>query len=115
MADRKYYVGSHGPYYYDDADPIDDPDGDFLGETRHGLSVQGQILVETGPTQPEHAIRQGDMPGGGGGVSGGPFTILTAIQVGGIGAHGVQYRTRALTFTNGILTTLGAESAWNDF
>lgn len=113
MALRKFYVGTHGPFYYDDADNIDDPDGDFAGETRHGLSVQQQLLVETAPSQANHVLRQGDMPGGGGGITG-AATVLTQIQVGGAGPHGVQYKNRVLTFTNGILTTLGAESGWND-
>lgn len=31
MAERKVYVGSLGPHLYDDADAINDPDGDFAG------------------------------------------------------------------------------------
>jgi len=42
------------------------------------------------------------------------FTVITAIQAGGAGGIGFQYKTRALTLNGGIITTVGAESAWND-
>ena len=42
------------------------------------------------------------------------FTVITAIQAGGIGAIGFQYKTRALTLNSGIISTVGAESGWND-
>jgi hypothetical protein len=42
------------------------------------------------------------------------FTVVVAIQVGGAGAVGFQYKTRDLTLNGGIITTVGAESAWND-
>lgn len=33
MATKKVYLGSVGPYLYDDTDDVDDPDGDFVGQT----------------------------------------------------------------------------------
>ena len=42
------------------------------------------------------------------------FTVVTAIQAGGAGGVGFQYKTRALTLTGGIIETVGAESGWND-
>lgn len=41
-------------------------------------------------------------------------TVVSAIQAGGAGALGFQYKTRALTISNGVTTTIGTESAWND-
>ncbi len=41
------------------------------------------------------------------------FTVLTAIQAGGAGPLGVQYKTRQMAFVGGVLT-VGAESGWND-
>lgn len=32
MATKKVYIGSVGPYLYDDTDNVDDPDGDFAGQ-----------------------------------------------------------------------------------
>ncbi len=43
MAEKKIYIGSAGPYLYDDADPIDDPDGDFSGKLYGGLTTNGDI------------------------------------------------------------------------
>jgi len=42
------------------------------------------------------------------------FTVVVAIQAGGAGGVGFQYKTRALTLNGGIITTVGAESGWND-
>jgi len=42
------------------------------------------------------------------------ITIITALQAGGGGGIGLQYKNRSLTFTKGVLTTVGAESGWND-
>jgi|LGOV01.1.fsa_nt_gb hypothetical protein len=61
MALRKLYIGSVGPFLYDDADPIDDPDGDFAGEDYKGLVTNGQMLVEAPPTQDNEVIRQIDI------------------------------------------------------
>ena len=44
----------------------------------------------------------------------GSVTVLTAIQAGGGGALGIQYKNQVLTFSGGIITTVGAESGWND-
>lgn len=42
------------------------------------------------------------------------FTVITSIQAGGAGGVGFQYKTRALTLNGGVITTVGAESSWND-
>lgn len=49
-----------------------------------------------------------------GGGSDTDFTVVTAIQAGGAGAVGFQYKTRDLTLDDGRITTVGAESGWND-
>lgn len=65
MALRKVYFGTHGPYYYDDADLIDDPDlpPDFAGETRYAISTDGQILAQGTPTENEEVVRLEDLGG----------------------------------------------------
>ena len=45
MTERKIYIGSVGPFLYDDADPIDDQDGDFSGENYHGLLSDGNVFA----------------------------------------------------------------------
>ena len=61
MAQKKIYIGSVGPYLFEDTDLIDDGDGDFSGDTRHGLVTDSQIIVEETPTHDMHIIRLLDM------------------------------------------------------
>ena len=60
MTERKYYVGSHGPFYYDDEDDIDDPDGDFSGEQRAGFVTDGPVRVGSVPVEAEDVMRLTD-------------------------------------------------------
>ena len=64
MAEKKFYIGTHGPYYYDDADSINDPDGDFSGLSRRGFATQGTIIAEESPTADNEVIRMIDLEDG---------------------------------------------------
>ena len=64
MARKKVYIGSVGPYLYDDAKSIDDPDGDFAGEDNRALVTDGQLFVEQAPTADEEVVRLADLPYG---------------------------------------------------
>lgn len=44
----------------------------------------------------------------------GTFTCITQIQAGGGGAIGIQYKDRTITLSNGIVSSIGTESGWND-
>lgn len=44
MATKKVYIGSVGPFLFDDTNLIDDPDGDFPGETQKALVTDGEVL-----------------------------------------------------------------------
>ena len=57
MAVRKVWLGSVGPYQYDDADLINDVDGDLTGETFAGVSTTGQMHVSQDATLPDHVAR----------------------------------------------------------
>jgi hypothetical protein len=61
MAEQKLYVGSVGPFLYDDADLINDVDGDFAGEDFAALVTGGQMLVEGAPTNINHVVRLQDL------------------------------------------------------
>lgn len=61
MALQKIYIGSVGPFLYEDTDLINDVDGDFAGEDRNALSTGGQLLVEGAPTNLNHIIRLQDI------------------------------------------------------
>ncbi len=45
MAEKKVYLGSVGPYLYDDTDLLDDEDGDLAGEYYSGLASTGRIVA----------------------------------------------------------------------
>lgn len=61
MAERKLYIGSVGPFLYDDDVAIDDPEGDFAGEDHCGVVTDGQLLVEAAPSSNHHVLRFGDI------------------------------------------------------
>lgn len=46
MTERKFYIGSMGPYLFDDADPIDDQDGDFSGENYKGMRTDSSLKAQ---------------------------------------------------------------------
>lgn len=54
MAEKKTYIGSVGPFIFDDTDLIDDldedgnPSGDFTGLSYKGLATSGSIKAEGG-------------------------------------------------------------------
>lgn len=72
MAVKYFYIGSHGPFFYEDTDPIDDPDSNFPGGTTQdaltgdgianigGLSTEGTVsagvfkILDTGG---DHTLR----------------------------------------------------------
>ena len=42
------------------------------------------------------------------------ITVVSAIQAGGAGGVGFQYKTKLLTVVDGSIKTVGDESSWND-
>ena len=46
MVQRKYYIGSNGPYFYDDAELVDDPDGDFSGLNQSAFMTDGEVASD---------------------------------------------------------------------
>ena len=45
MAEKKVYLGSEGPFLYDDAELVDDPDSDWAGEAVRALLTDGDVKV----------------------------------------------------------------------
>ena len=43
MAIKKVYIGSIGPFLFDDTDTINDPDGDFAGEYQKAITTDGEV------------------------------------------------------------------------
>ncbi|HUU31611.1 MAG TPA: hypothetical protein VMY69_05860 [Phycisphaerae bacterium] len=44
----------------------------------------------------------------------GNHTVISSLQAGGGGGIGLQYKTRTLTYSGGIITAVSAESGWID-
>ena len=63
MARRKYYVGSVGPFLYDDEELIDDQDGDFAGESRVGFRTDGSVRASISDDTPDGLVRREDIEG----------------------------------------------------
>ena len=61
MAIRKIYIGSFGPFEYDDTLPANDPDGDFPGEDHKSILTDGQMRVEQVPVEDEEVLRLVDL------------------------------------------------------
>ena len=57
MAERKVYIGSVGPYLFDDTDPIDDADGEFSGELQHCLVSNRQAFITEAPAESDELVR----------------------------------------------------------
>ena len=60
MAEKKLYLGSVGPYLFEDDELIEDEDGDFSGELRHAITTNRQMIVTETPTGDDELIRLGD-------------------------------------------------------
>lgn len=103
MAIRQVRIGSmENIHQYDDADFAA-----AINTDDQPIEI-GQAAVGT------QAARYDQIPGAVFLGVGGAVTVVTALQAGGVGPVGFQYKNRVLTFTSGILTTIGAESGWND-
>ena len=46
MAIKKVYIAGTGPFEYDDTDLVNDPDGDFPGQTHEALTTDGNTAVD---------------------------------------------------------------------
>jgi len=60
MAEKKIYLGTVGPFLYDDGALINDEDGDFAGEAYASLTTDGKAYVEEAPSDPKHVLRLED-------------------------------------------------------
>ena len=60
MAEKKIYLGSVGPYLFEDDELIEDEEGDFSGETRHAIVTNCQMIVTEAPSGDDELMRLGD-------------------------------------------------------
>lgn len=59
MATKRVWMGSVGPFEYDDTDQYDPENGDTT--TLAGVRVEGNIWLDDTPTDPTHAARVGNV------------------------------------------------------
>ena len=60
MAEKKIYLGSVGPYLFEDDELVEDEDGEFSGETRHAITTNRQMIITETPTGDDELMRLGD-------------------------------------------------------
>lgn len=95
MATKEIRVGSVGPFLYDDAD--------FCG-----VETDGVLRASGTPTDPNDLVRLTDISS----LAAGITVIFTVVSNMRLNVGVVEMKTKSLTFTNGVLTAAGAESAW---
>jgi len=88
MTQRKLYIGSVGPFLYDDEDPINDEDGDFAGEGFTGVRTSGSVRASLVDEHPDALTKKGDFnthgsrhaPGGSDPIPTKVVTVVTAVD-----------------------------------
>jgi hypothetical protein len=71
MASSKYWIGTTGPFLIDEAEDQQDAGGYLpVGTKQAGVIVEGQIRVLTAPALPEEVLREEDIGGIVGNMSG---------------------------------------------
>lgn len=64
MAEKKLYLGSVGPFLYEDDEAIDDADGEFSGQLRRALATNGQLYIGEEPSDDYDVARYVDLLSG---------------------------------------------------
>lgn len=107
MAIKEVWLGTTGPFEYDNSDTDVYPDGKAVRGVR-----ADQLYVDSAPTDPNEVARLSDLPV----VSGytGTLSLITntKIDVDAPLENAILIKTRLLTFTDGLLSTVGTESDW---
>lgn len=117
VALRKIYIGSVGPFLFDDTDPIADADGDFPLETYKGLATDGKAFVGQAPTQPKHVLRKEDISILVGDVIGPPTgsTDNAAVRFDGITGKLIQNSLVIISDVGKITTPAGIKAVLSVF
>ena len=110
MAIKKFYIGSFGPFEYDDTELIDDIDGDFAGETRKAMATTGDLI--TGDVITEEQIVQADLifQGAGKGLSFGSLYLHEGAQNIDISTPGQGVYAKITGLTTGLLNNVTINS-----
>jgi len=60
MAQKRFWIGSLGPFFYDDTDALHDPDG-VISDTQKTVYSEGQVHIDEAPTEDNHVLRKKDL------------------------------------------------------
>ena len=69
MTERKVYLGSIGPFLFDDDDDLEDADGDFSGEKMSAIVTDAPIHQTATPTSANEVVRLEDVTPGAGALT----------------------------------------------
>lgn len=61
MTVRKVWLGSTGPFLYDDSVLYIDEDGVISPDNQQAIATDGQIVIQSPPSSPVHAVRKQDL------------------------------------------------------
>lgn len=100
---RKVYIGSVGPFLYDDEDDINDPDEDEFGEDNKqcALVTNQQIVITEPPTKEGHVMRKDEFDDALGGGLDRSITVIRSAWIDGGGVLHLAYQH--MEFVGGIL------------
>ena len=70
MTVRKVWLGSTGPFLYDDSVLYIDEDGVISPDNQQAIATDGQIVVQSPPSSPVHIVRKQDLDDALGDISG---------------------------------------------
>jgi len=70
MAVKKVWLGSTGPFLFDDAVLYIDEEGVIAPDNQQAIATNGQIVVQSAPSSPVHVVRKQDLDDAIGDISG---------------------------------------------
>jgi len=105
MAVRKVWLGSTGPFLYDESVLYVDEDGVISPDNQQAIATDGQIVIQSAPSSPVHAVRKQDLDDALGDISGLESRVdILEDTTAGLGTMSVQN-------ANGVYITGGAVSS----
>jgi outer membrane murein-binding lipoprotein Lpp len=70
VAVKKVWIGSTGPFLYDDSILYIDEDGVISPDNQQAIATDGQVVVQSAPSSPVHVVRKQDLDDALGNIAG---------------------------------------------
>ena len=103
MTVKRFWIGSLGPYFYDDTEDVIDPDA-VVVEKQAGIVSEGVIKALTAPADPEDVLRLSDLVG-----------VIYAVSVTNIDDPSPELNTEAGSAAGTILVAYEAAAGVDEF